>query len=282
MKQMVLKYAVIGDPVEHSLSPIMHEAGYRALNMDATYHRIRVSSSTLKESLSFLKNNNYSGWNVTFPLKEEIVPFLDHLTASASIIGAVNTVKVVAGQLHGHNTDGEGFVKSLINNGYDLKNKKIVLLGAGGAAKAIALTLASRDLEILILNRSVKKAENLIRQIASLGGKASCGLLARGNWLKEVDLLIQTTPVGMKGEDFLFDLHGIKYGCLVIDLIYNPYVTSLLAQAKSYGCKTMNGLEMLLYQGALAWEFWFAIEAPMEAMRQSISFYMGDKYNALF
>ncbi|NLP44706.1 MAG: shikimate dehydrogenase [Peptococcaceae bacterium] len=268
---MNLKYAIIGDPVEHSLSPVMHEAGFKYLNMNASYHRIRVSCSELKGGLDFLKKNNYSGWNVTYPLKEKIVPFLDHLTSSASLIGAVNTVKSVSGQLHGHNTDGEGLVESLVTKGYDLKNKKVVILGAGGAAKAITFALASRDLEIIILNRSVKKAENLAKQVAGLGGKASFGILARGSWLKEVDLLIQTTPVGMNGEDFLFDLQGIKYGSLAIDLIYNPYITSFLAQAQSYGCKTMNGLEMLLYQGILAWKYWFAIEAPVEIMRRSIT-----------
>ena len=274
---MTLKYAIIGDPVEHSLSPVMHESGFKTINLDAEYHKIRISGSELREGLDFLKKNNYSGWNVTFPLKEIIVPFLDHLSPSASLIGAVNTVKVVAGRLYGHNTDGEGFVKSLTTKGFDFKNKKIVILGAGGAAKAIALTLARRNLDILILNRSVKKAEILARQVSALGSKASYGVLAKGDWLKEVDILIQTTPVGMHGENFLFDLQGIKYGCLVVDLIYNPLVTPFLAQASSYGCRIMNGLEMLLYQGALAWEYWFGMEAPIEAMRHSITVFLRDK-----
>jgi shikimate dehydrogenase len=267
---MNMKYAIIGYPVEHSLSPLMHEAGFRALGLDAEYLRIPIQMSDLAEGVRLLQQNGYHGWNVTYPLKEQIISLLDTITPLASAIGAVNTVKVLEGSLQGHNTDGEGFIESLTTKGYDFRNKKAVILGAGGSAKAIAVALAQREVELHILNRTELKAKRLAKHISALGGKASWGILDSGQWLKSVDLLIQTTPVGMRGEEYLFNLKGINSLSWVIDLIYHPIITPFLLEAASYGCRTMNGLEMLLYQGALAWRFWLNMEAPISVMRKAL------------
>jgi shikimate dehydrogenase len=203
-------------------------------------------------------------------LKEDIIPYLDQITPQAERIGAVNTVKVVDSILIGHNTDGEGFVQSLCTKGYSLNGKRVVILGAGGAAKAIAVTMVQQKCEILILNRNMDKAEHLAQNVVSLGGKAAGALLQKGHWLHEVDLLIQTTPIGMNGESYPFDLDGINSSAWVVDLIYHPAVTPFLEDAESQGCQTINGLEMLLYQGVLAWNFWLNIEAPVSVMRRAL------------
>lgn len=265
-----MKYAIIGDPVGHSLSPAMHEAGFRYLGIEAEYHRIQVSLSELPEKVEFLKQNGYAGWNVTYPLKERIIPYLDRITSTARDIGAVNTVKFADGLLQGHNTDGEGFVESLKAKGFSFRNKEVVILGAGGAAKAIAVSLAKADARLLILNRTENKADDLAEHIVSLGGNARTDRIVAGDWLKSVDLLIQTTPIGMNDEDYPVKLKDINPSAWVVDLIYHPVVTPFLAEAAFYGCRTFNGLEMLLYQGVLAWKFWLGIEAPSEEMRRTL------------
>lgn len=266
-----MKYAIIGDPVEHSLSPVMHEAGFRGLGIDAQYHRIPIQVDTLGEGLSNLLESDYQGINVTYPLKESILPFINELSPQALAIGAVNTIKIVDGLLHGYNTDGDGFVQSLREQGYDFNGQKVVILGAGGSAKSIAASLALLPIEeVLILNRTEDKAAALAVLVQSLGGKARAGSMMQGDWLTEVDLLIQTTSIGMKGESFPLSLHGIKPSARVVDLIYNPRVTTFLAQAESLGCRTMNGLDMLLWQGVLAWKIWFAREAPVSLMREAL------------
>ncbi len=265
-----MKYAIIGYPVEHSLSPVMHQAGYKEVELKAEYHRIPVQSADLCQRIQYLKDNHYAGWNVTYPLKEDIIPYLDQISPEAERIGAVNTVKVVDSLLIGQNTDGEGFVQSIRTKGYSLQGKRVVILGAGGAAKAIAVAMVQHECEMLILNRDVNKAKRLARKVLSLGGKATGVLLEKGDWLHEVDLLIQTTPIGMNGESYPFDLAGINSSAWVVDLIYHPAVTPFLEDAESQGCQTMNGLEMLLYQGVLAWEFWLNIEAPVSVMRKAL------------
>ncbi|MGI5901938.1 MAG: shikimate dehydrogenase [Desulfitobacteriia bacterium] len=264
------KYAVIGFPIHHSLSPLMHEAGFKFLGLEGEYHRIPVTIDKLEESLDYLKSNHYAGWNVTFPLKEKIMPLLDYITPEALACGAVNTVKVVQGNLYGYNTDGEGFVQFLQEKGFDFSKKQVVILGAGGSAKAIAVALAKTKVKTLILNRTEEKAEKLARQIRNLGAEASWGSFKRGEWLYHVDLLIQTTSLGMSGEQYPLDLQGLNSRAWVVDLIYKPMVTPFLNQAAAYGCQTFNGLGMLLHQGALAWKIWLGIEAPLSAMREAL------------
>lgn len=263
-------YAVIGDPIQHSLSPWMHNAGYQAVGIDAVYQRFQVEASHLAEAVAGLRALGFSGWNVTLPHKEAILSLLDTLTPQAKRAGAVNTVKIDQGQLIGHNTDGDGFVRSVEGELNGFKGKKAVLLGAGGACKGIALALAAQGMHLHILNRTPEKAKELVQVIQREEGKASSGEFAPGDWLKDVDLLVQTTSVGLHSEPFPFSLEGISKQALVVDIIFNPMETFLLKEAKKLGCRTHNGLDMLLYQGALAWEFWLGGQAPVEEMRQAL------------
>lgn len=266
-------FAVIGDPIEHSYSPGMHNAGYRQLGINALYHRFQVRPAELAEAVRGLSALGFSGWNVTIPHKEKIIPYLDSLTPEATCAGAVNTVKVFEGRLLGHNTDGEGFIRSLaseIPDFKDLRGKKAVLLGAGGAAKGIALCLAKRGAFIHILNRTPEKAADLLRIVEQQGGKGSWGEFAPGGWLEDVDLLVQTTPLGLQGEPFPMSLKGLSPRAVAVDIIVRAWETGFLQAAREQGCRVKDGAGMLLYQGALAWEFWFDGEAPIAGMLKGL------------
>jgi len=269
-------YAVIGDPIDHSLSPLMHNAGFNHLHMDAEYFRFRVPPHELGNAVRGLKALGFEGWNITLPHKEEIIHYLDDLTPEAEQIGAVNTVKVTAaGTLIGHNTDGLGFIKSLTPVMRLIPGQFAVILGAGGAARSIAIALAREGLFVHILNRNEARAEQLAQKVMKIGGNASWGRLEAGKWLERADLIVQTTPVGLNNERYPFSLTGISPQVVVADIIFNPWETPFLREARQLGCKTVNGLGMLLYQGALAWNFWFEREAPVEVMGRALLRHFG-------
>lgn len=263
-------FAVIGNPIAHSLSPAMHRGGYRELGLDIEYSRFQVEPARLSQAVEGLKALGFAGWNVTVPYKERIIPFLDELTPEALGAGAVNTVKVSEGRLIGHNTDGKGFIHSIHHELTLEKGMEVVLLGAGGAAKGIAMALLPYEVKLTLLNRTNDRAQQLAEWVNSQGGEAIAQPWEAGHWLKTVQLLIQTTSVGLKREQYPFSLKGISSDTLVVDIIFNPWETPFLQEARSLGCRTLNGLGMLLYQGALAWEFWLGGQAPVEAMRKAL------------
>ncbi|MEA5023243.1 MAG: shikimate dehydrogenase [Desulfitobacterium hafniense] len=267
---LVKHFAVIGDPIAHSLSPLMHNAGYKALNLAADYQKFQVSPEDLQEAVFGLKALGFSGWNVTVPHKETILPFLDELTEEAVRAGAVNTVKVDKGRLIGHNTDGSGFVRSLQEHMELDECKQIVILGAGGAAKGIAMALAPFGAQLCFMNRTPERGAELVEKILEGGGQARQEPWGRGEWLAQADCVIQTTSIGLKKEEYPFSLVGIRPGTLVVDIIFNPWETPFLHSAKAMGCKTVNGIDMLLYQGVNAWEFWLEDKAPLESMRKAL------------
>ncbi len=263
---MELYFAVIGDPIAHSLSPVMHQAGYNALGLRAQYLKFKVETQKLPEAISGLRALGFSGCNVTIPHKESVIRCVDELTPEAQRAGAVNTIRFTPEKIIGHNTDGLGFVRSIQGKMDTFKGRQAVILGAGGAARGIALTLAELGMNLLILNRTPEKTSELVENIRCVGGSASSGELQPGAWLKSVDLLVQTTSVGLHGESYPFDLTGLSPQALVADVIFGPSVTPFLQNAQSLGCDTLNGLGMLLHQGALAWEFWLGGSAPVEQM----------------
>lgn len=263
-------FAVIGNPIAHSLSPAMHQGGYQAVGFEADYLRLKVETNDLPQAIQGLKALGFSGWNVTIPYKEKIIPFLDELTPEALGAGAVNTVKVEKGRLIGHNTDGNGFVRSLEEICPLKKEMQVVLLGAGGAAKGIAMALIPYNVKIIILNRTYERAEQLAAWVNQQGGEAAAEAWGAGSWLKTADVVVQTTSVGLKQEQYPFSLKGISPQTVVVDIIFNPWETLFLKDARELGCRTLNGAGMLLYQGALAWEFWLGGQAPVEAMKKGL------------
>ncbi len=265
-------YGIFGYPVKHSLSPLMQNTAFKELGIDAVYVPFEVRPENLKEAVDGVRALDIKGLNVTVPHKERVIEHLDYLSDDAELLGAVNTVKNENGELTGYNTDAEGFLRSLIEEGVELEGKRALMFGAGGAARAVGYALLKGGVKFLnIVNRSFSRAKE-VGELLSKRGNVLVYPLKESTveaLLKDVDLIVNTTSVGMKPEDpVLFDYSKIPEGITVVDIIYNPPETPLLKAAKERGCKTVNGLGMLVHQGAVAFEIWTGEKAPVETMRE--------------
>jgi len=266
---------IIGDPIEHTMSPAMHNAAFETLGLDYIYLPFRVRREELQNAIAGMRALNIVGLNVTIPHKVDVIPLLDKLDPLAEGMGAVNTIVNDNGVLTGCNTDAPGFLQTLRSKGIEPEGKKIVILGAGGAAKGIAFILAGAGAKLVILNRTASKAEELASQIAQLYGKSlkamesSEGNLAEA--LDGADVLVNTTSVGMVPDVGQTPVAAglLKPGMTVFDIVYNPRETRLLREAKAAGARAIDGLDMLVWQGALAFEKWTGQEAPFEIMKQA-------------
>lgn len=268
-------YAVIGDPIAHSLSPFMHDTWFDEHGIDAAYIPIHVEPSQLEKSFEAMKTLGISGFNITLPHKQSIVPFLGKLEESAMQMNAVNTVNFDGTQYIGSNTDGDGFVRSLLVHPID-KASKVLLIGAGGAARGIAYALKRAGFsDVTITNRTFRRAEELA---AETGGSAVT-LKDSEEGLAEFAILIQTTSVGLAtGEALPISLEQVKAGTLVADIIYNPLETPFLKRAEEKNCVTLNGVGMFVYQGAIAFEKWTGIQPDTEKMIKLITEKLGGTY----
>jgi shikimate dehydrogenase len=274
-------FGLIGCPVHHSMSPLMHNDAFKQFGIAAYYHAFHVEKEHLKDAVRGMKVLGIAGFNVTIPHKTAIIPFLDDIDEMALQIGAVNTVVNENGRLIGYNTDGEGFVRALCEElNIELTGKHILLIGAGGAARGIYFSLASRKAACIDLcNRTVDKAEELIneRKIPVLSRAYS--LDEAQQLLGNYDIIINTTSVGMYPhvEEMPLSLANLKKGTVVSDIIYNPLETMLLKEAKRYGAITQNGVGMFVYQGALAFEKWTGIFPDTNRMKQIVIEQLGGK-----
>lgn len=272
------KLYVIGDPIEHSLSPKMHNAALMKLGLGRkfTYNKMRVAKRDLEKFVEKLRSEEIAGASVTIPNKEAIIPFLDQLTIEAELIQAVNTVYKENGKVVGHNTDGIGCIKALEEEGVSPIGKRVVLLGAGGAAKAIAFTLALYKIEkLFIINRTLEKAEALAISIMNKTNvhTISGSLYELEKALKNADMLINATSVGMKGETenhTLVSTNLLHSDLIVEDIVYNPRKTKLLEDAEKAGGKIVGGENMLLHQGAEQFKIFTGRMAPKEEMRKAL------------
>ena len=269
-------FCVIGNPIEHSLSPIMHNAAFRHLNIDAVYVSFKVEEETLEDAVRGMSSLGICGMNVTMPHKTAIVKYLDETDPAAKFVGAVNTVLNANGKLVGFNTDGVGALRALEENYVKPRGKKFLLLGAGGAGRAIAFQLAQEADELAILNRDAKKARVLADALRKRFNKKVVGesLLHNvlKNWIKDVDVLINATSVGMRPHqnETLVEKSLLRPELIVMDIVYDPIETRLLKDAKSVGAKVIYGTEMLVFQGAASFEIWFNRPAPVNVMREAI------------
>jgi shikimate dehydrogenase len=267
--------AIIGDPVEHSLSPVMHNAAFKELKLNLVYIAFTVTKSELKEAISRAKNLDFHGLNVTMPHKNAVMKYLDETDATAKSIGAVNTILNDEGRLVGFNTDGIGAMRALKENSVSLEGKKLVLLGAGGAAKAIAFQAAQEVEKLVILNRTSEKAEMLAEVLRKKFGKKVNGGSFSSDFLKEemkdTDILVNATSVGMHPDvnRSLVPKSLLNPDLCVMDIIYSPLETKLALDAKAVGAKVVSGLEMLIYQGAVSFEIWTNQPAPVEVMKEA-------------
>ncbi|TRO52001.1 shikimate dehydrogenase [Candidatus Bathyarchaeota archaeon] len=266
--------AIIGDPVEHSLSPVIHNAAFNALGLNLVYVPFNVSVTELKDAVLGAKTLGIHGLNITMPHKHSVMTYLDKINVTAKNIGAVNTILNKNGILIGYNTDGAGAMIALKENGVCTEEKKLVLLGAGGAAKAIAYQAAQEVEELVILNRTIEKAKQLAKILQSFKAKVIGKLLSNNVLYKELttaNILVNATSVGMCPDNNNSPIPSdlLTSDLCVMDIIYNPLNTKLLNDAKSAGAKTVSGVDMLVYQGAVAFEIWTKCNAPVEVMKKA-------------
>lgn len=270
---------LLGDPVAHSRSPAMHNAAFRALGLDWCYVALPVAPAALPAALAGLAALGFVGANVTIPHKERAAALADELTPTAHGVGAVNTLTVLpGGELLGDNTDAGGLLAALAEAGVEVAGQRVVILGAGGAGRAVAYALAQAGATVTLANRTHGRAVALAAALAHHTGEAPEALPladtdALGRRLAQAALLVNTTSAGMHpGPDISPLPEGVRLppGLAVFDLVYAPRRTRLLRDAEASGCRTIEGLRLLVHQGALSFQQWTGREAPLEVMSQAV------------
>lgn len=268
-------YGLIGYPVKHSISPQIHNSAFKALKINAVYLTFEVKKEFLKKALDGVKALGVKGVNVTIPYKIDVIKHLDELNQEAKLIGAVNTVLNADGKLIGFNTDSIGVLKAFEAYEVDLTGKKVVLLGAGGAAKAIGYAIADKANSLIILNRTKRKALKLAKELKRklkanvLGGELTLKALREN--LINADIIVNATSIGMTPNlnQTPIPKELLKSHMVVLDVVYNPLETKLLQEAKEAGAKCINGVEMLVQQAAEAFKIWFKVNPPIDEMRKA-------------
>lgn len=269
---MLKTYAVIGDPIEHSLSPNIHNAAFRELGLDCTYIAYRIPKEELASGIEALKKIKISGFNVTTPHKIQMMKFLDKVNEECSLIGATNTVSNEDGKLIGYNTDMDGFIDPFKRRNLKIKGTNVLLIGAGGAARAITAGFAKeRAKEITVANRTLQNANSLIEFANKIGIDAHAMALDKvGESASDFDIIVNASSVGLNNESSPISTKTISEKSIVYDIVYKPVNTDLIKQSKRNGATIIYGYEMLLGQAALAFKIWHKIDAPYETMKKSI------------
>lgn len=258
---------LIGWPVEHSVSPAMHNAAFETLGLRWRYTLLPTPPERVRATLAQLKAQDCRGANVTVPHKQAVIPHLDEITDTARAIGAVNTIVVQKSRLIGHNTDGDGFLAALREAGSEPAGRRALVLGASGAARAVVYTLAQAGCAVAVCNRTPQRAIQLARD---MGDRVRAVIDLSEPDLARFDLLVNATPVGMWPQTDASpwpETLPLPARWTIFDLIYNPAETRLLAQARAAGAVAVGGLEMLVRQGALAFELWTGHSPPVDVMR---------------
>ena len=273
-------FGVIGDPIAHSMSPLMHNDLFQNYSMDAHYFPFHVKKENLLDAINGLKSLGVCGFNITVPHKVAIIPLLDQIDPLANAIGAVNTVVNVDGKLVGYNTDGNGYVRGLTEQITNLQDQAVLMIGSGGAARALFFSLAKAGVKRLdICNRTKEKASTLIEECPYHVNSSAYEMKEAEEQLGEYDVIIQTTTIGMSphDEDVPLSLEHLKAGTFVSDIIYNPLETAFLREAKKKGAMIQNGLDMFVFQGALAFEIWTGIFPDTDRMKNIVEMQLGGK-----
>ena len=256
-------YGIIGNPIGHSLSPIMHNAAFSQKGINAVF--MAFETRDLDACIKGIKGLGIKGMAVTIPYKADVIPLLDEVDDLAGRIGAVNTIVNRGSRLVGYNTDGIGALKALEER-TELSGKSCIMIGAGGAARAIAYVLREKEIELTVANRSIERGKSLCRDLG-------CRFMNLEGLVREkADILINTTPVGMAPGygSCLVPEQALRDGMVVMDIVYNPLETRLITMARSRGCITINGLAMFVYQGAEQFRLWTGLEPPIKAMTKAV------------
>ena len=249
------KYLVIGNPIEHSLSPKLHNYWFEKNNIDANYDRRKTDKSEIQEIINEIKDNKLDGINVTVPFKTDVIPFLDTLSEEAQITQSVNTIYMHDKKLVGHNTDIKGFELSLKDTQFDLNNKSIFILGAGGVVPSIIYALEKLGAsKIIVSNRTKQKTEKLKKYFSNIS-------IADWGDQPEFDMIINATSLGLNKEDNInLNFNNINKEKLFYDVIYNPKETNFLRTGKNLGCQVFNGKMMFIYQALEAFKLWHKVQ----------------------
>ena len=256
-------FAVIGSPIEHSLSPILHNWVFKKLNLQAEYEKMRIEKQELPDIIQKIKKGQLDGINVTIPHKENIMNFLDEINPRAKRIGAVNCIVKSKSRIIGNNTDWFGFSQALKTNQIDISGKEVIVLGSGGTGKSILFSLKQMGgNKIILINRTFQKAQELEDDIVIPYHQEKTESL-----IKNDSIIINTTPVGMQINQAPFDLGLLHQNQILIDVIYTPLETSFLKLGNKIGAKTLNGLDMFIYQGLTSLDLWFG-----ESLSKQVNF----------
>lgn len=270
-------FGLIGYPVRHTFSPLMHNAAFETLGINAVYLSFEVRPEDLESVMRSAGALGMRGLNITVPYKEKALKYLDEIDKEAALIGAVNTIVIKEGRLKGYNTDGKGFVQSLREEfGIFPEGKRFFIMGAGGASRAISFSLALQGAgRIVLIDETADKALDLAMVLTKYTSCETIALKKDNKAMKEMilnsDVFINATPIGMKPHDpKVIDPDFLHKNLLVYDIIYNPKITALLGDARNKGAKTANGLGMLLNQGALSFSLWTGKKAPIHVMKKAL------------
>ena len=258
------KFAVIGNPIDHSLSPVLHNWIFRALNIQAEYTKIKIESNELLDIIQQIRDGVLCGINVTIPHKETIMEFLDKINIRAQSIGSVNCVMRSNSKIIGNNTDWFGFTMDLKNNEIEVfSRKEVIVLGAGGTGKSILFSLKQLGVtKIILLNRTIQKAKELQDDIIM-----AYSLDHTKDVIKNDSIIINTTPIGMQSNQSPIELELLHNNQILIDVIYNPLETTFLKFGNKIGAKTLNGLDMFIHQGLASLDLWFG-----ESLSKQVNF----------
>jgi shikimate dehydrogenase len=267
---------IIGSPLEHSLSPVIHNAAFDYLGLNWCYIPLPVDPGFLQQAVDGIKALRFTGVNITMPFKTEIIPLLDEVAMFAESVGAVNTILIDKGKLIGYNTDGRGFYTALVRDlGYEVRGRRVLVLGAGGASRSVTVSLALAGCQsIVIVNRSPERSRQLAEIIVKSAPDIDVSWLSpEDNYdivVAESDVIINATPLTTFNGDLRVPVSLLNKNQLVCDLNYSLYQPPLLQEAEARGAQVMDGKGMLLYQAAAAFEIWTGLEAPVEVMRVAL------------
>ncbi len=260
---------IFGDPVEHSLSPLIHNEAFKYLGLDYCYVPFLVKKEKLKEAVEGIKALNIKGVNITVPHKEEVIQYLDELSEEATIIGAVNTILNQEGILKGFNTDAKGFIYSLKEAEINIKDKNILVLGAGGAAKAVIYGILMEKGRVFIYNRTIEKAKNLEKNFKKVGYINVLKTIEKGV-LEKMDIIVNATSLGLKKNDPLpLSPEFLNSDQIYCDIVYPE--TPMMREAEKVGCKVIGGIGMLLWQAVFAFEIWTEIKPPVDILKRLLT-----------
>jgi shikimate dehydrogenase len=266
-------FCIIGDPIDHSLSPAIHNAAFNSLGLNCSYIAFRVQEDQLENSLDSLRAIKIGGFNVTMPHKVKVLAYVDYQDKTVQLVGAANTVNNEDGKFCAYNTDVTGFIKPLHDRKVDFNGFEVFVLGAGGAARAVVVALSGEKgiTNINIFNRNTDRSTELSNMVKKLGLEAT---IISNDDIQNIDsrcnLIINTTPLGMNNEKSLIKTTSIRRDAIVYDTVYKPVITNLVENARTAGAEIVYGYEMLLEQATASFKIWLQMDPPIESMKKAL------------